>query len=245
MRYLAGRTNVHPETRMIDNPQFDRYAEEYEAQLARSLSPTGEDKNYYARGRMLWVLPQLRRLGVAPRRALDYGCGTGTAAPHLLKELGAERVVGVDVSPRSLEVARREHAGAGARFCLISEYEPAGEFDFAYTSGVFHHIPAGERGASVAYLSRALRRGGVLAFWENNPWNPGTRYTMSLNEFDRDAEMLSPPAARRLLSAGGFEILRADSLFYFPRPLAFLRWTEPYLARLPLGGLYLLLCRMP
>jgi hypothetical protein len=57
--------------------------------------------------------------------------------------------------------------------------------------------------------------------------------------------MLSPPAARRLLAAGGFELLRSDSLFYFPRSLAFLRWTEPYLARLPLGGQYLVLCRKP
>lgn len=230
---------------MIDSPEFDKYAETYDATLARALSATGEDKNYFARGRMLWMLPLLRRLGVPTRSVLDFGCGTGSAAPHLAAELGAEEIVGVDVSPKSLEVARREHGRTGVRFHLISEYEPAGEFDFAYTSGVFHHIPAEERARSVAYVLRALRPGGVFAFWENNPWNPGTRYTMSRNEFDADAVMLSPPEARRLLAAGGFRVLRSDSLFYFPRQLAFLRFAEPYLARLPLGGQYLVLCRKP
>jgi SAM-dependent methyltransferase len=142
-------------------------------------------------------------------------------------------------------VARREHGMRGASFHLIAEYEPAEEFDLAYTSGVFHHIPVEERARSVAYVLRALRPGGVFAFWENNPWNPGTRYTMSRNEFDADARMLSAPGARRLLAAGGFEILRSDSLFYFPRQLAFLRGLEPYLAPLPLGGQYLVLCRKP
>ena len=230
---------------MIDSPEFDKYAETYDATLSRALSATGEDKNYFARGRMLWMLPELRRLGVSARAVLDFGCGTGSAAPHLANELGAETVVGVDVSPKSLEVARREHGARGARFHLISEYGPAEEFDFAYTSGVFHHIPVEERARSVAYVFGALRPGGVFAFWENNPWNPGTRYTMSRNEFDADAVMLSPPEARRLLAAGGFRLLRSDSLFYFPRQLAFLRWAEPYLARLPLGGQYLVLCRKP
>lgn len=230
---------------MIDSPEFDRYAEDYDAMLARALSPTGEDKDYFARGRVLWLRPELRRLGVAPRRVLDFGCGTGSASPHLASELGAEKIVGVDVSPKSLDVARHDHADTGAAFRLITEYEPAEEFDLAYTSGVFHHIPAGERARSVAYVLRALRPGGLFAFFENNPWNPGTRYSMSRSPLDDDAVMLSPPAARRLLAAGGFEVLRTDSLFYFPRALRFLRPLEPRLARLPLGGQYLVLCRKP
>ena len=37
----------------------------------------------------------------------------------------------------------------------------------------------------------ALRPGGLFAFWENNPWNPGTRLVMSRIPFDRDAITLS------------------------------------------------------
>lgn len=233
------------ETTTTDDAQFDQYAETYDAALARSLSPTGEDKNYFARGRMLWLSAELARLGVRTRSVLDYGCGTGSAVPHIAAVLRPERLVGVDVSPKSLAVARRDHAATGAQFRLLGEYEPEGEFDLVYTNGVFHHIPPVERAGALLYVRRALKAGGLFAFWENNPWNPGTRYTMSRNEFDRDAVMLSPPQARRMLSAAGFRVLRSDSLFYFPRQLAFLRGLEPHLARLPLGGQYLVLCRKP
>ena len=173
---------------------------------------------------------------------LDFGCGTGSATPHLVEELGVSRVVGVDVSSKSLEVARRNH-GARAEFRLIGEGGPEGEFDLAYTSGVFHHIPVGERALSVEYVFRALRRGGLYAFWENSPWNPGTRFVMSRCPFDKDAVMLSPPEARGLLRGGGFEIVRTDFLFIFPASLSFQRRLEPPLSRLPLGGQYLVLCR--
>lgn len=231
---------------MIENAEFDKYAETYDAALAQGLAATGEDKHYFARGRMCWLRAQLARRNFTARSVLDFGCGTGTAAPHIAEELRPERIVGVDVSAKSLEVARREHAGVrGATFRVLTEYAPRAEFDLAYTNGVFHHIPRAEREASVAYVLKALRRGGLFAFFENNPWNPGTRYSMSRNPFDADAVMLSPPEARRLLRAGGFEVLRTDTLFYFPRQLAFLRGLEPQLSRLPLGGQYLVLCRKP
>jgi SAM-dependent methyltransferase len=230
---------------MIETPEFDKYAETYDQALARALSATGEDKHYFARARLRRLAAELERRGAPSRAVLDFGCGTGSAAPHIAEHLRPERLVGVDVSPKSIEVARREHAATGAEFRLLGDYEPAGEFDLAYTNGVFHHVPVEERARAVAYVLRALRPGGLFAFWENNPWNPGTRYTMSRNEFDADARLLSPPAARRLLAGAGFRLLRSESHFYFPRKLAFLRPLEPHLARLPLGGQYLVLCRKP
>ena len=231
---------------MTKEAEFDRYAEDYDAALAQGLAATGEDKNYFARGRLRWLRAEVQRRGFRPRAVLDFGCGTGSAAPHIAEELAPETLVGVDVSGKSLEVARREHAGAtGARFHLLTEYEPDNEFDLAYTNGVFHHIPRTERAGAVAYVFKSLRPAGLFAFFENNPWNPGTRYTMSRNPFDKDADMLSPPEARRLLASAGFEILRTETLFYFPRALSFLRPLEPTLARLPLGGQYLVLCRRP
>ena len=110
--------------------------------------------------------------------------------------------------------------------------------DVVYSNGTFHHIPPAERPGVVAYLWRALRPGGHLALWGNNPWNPGARLVMRRIPFDRDARPLSAPAARALLRAAGFEILRTDSLFLFPRRLRAFRCLEPALARLPLGAQY-------
>jgi SAM-dependent methyltransferase len=123
--------------------------------------------------------------------------------------------------------------------------EPRGEIDLAFCNGVFHHIPPAERAAAVAYLRAALRPGGVFALWENNPWNPGTRMVMRRIPFDRDAQTLSAPAARRLLRAGGFEIERTDFLFVFPRALRMLRPLERRLASAPLGAQYVVIARKP
>jgi hypothetical protein len=113
---------------------------------------------------------------------------------------------------------------------LISEYQASGQTDLAYCNGVFHHIP----------LARA---GGLFSFWENNPWSLTTRYVMSRCTFDRDAIMLSPPETRSLLRRGGFEVLRTDFRFIFPRKLRALRKIEDFVYRVPLGTQYQILCR--
>jgi 3' terminal RNA ribose 2'-O-methyltransferase Hen1 len=55
--------------------------------------------------RIAAVLEAVRASGA--RRVLDLGCGAGKLTRELLKEKGLERVVGVDVSHRALEVAAR------------------------------------------------------------------------------------------------------------------------------------------
>jgi SAM-dependent methyltransferase len=223
--------------------EFDAVAAEYDAALNQGLAASGESKEYFARGRLNWVRRWLQRLEAQPRDVLDYGCGTGTATPFLLECLKAETIVGVDVSASSLEVARRDHGSEKVQFAEIDRYTPEAQFDLAYCNGVFHHIPLEARAGSVQYVLRSLRPGGLFAFWENNPWNPGTRYVMSKIPFDRDAITLTPPEARQLLQTNGFEVIATNFLFIFPGSLGFLRVLEPPLARLPLGGQYMVLCR--
>ena len=222
---------------------FDSYAEAYDADLARGIAVSGEDKTYFAKGRVEWLARCVRRVGFQPKSVIDFGCGTGTAAPFLLDSLGAARVVGADQSENSLAVARRDNASAPRQFVRLDELAAEETFDLAYCNGVFHHIPIEEREEALACIHRSLRSGGIFAFWENNPWNPGTRYVMSRIPFDRDAVPISPAAGRRFLRAGGFEVLRMDFLFIFPRALRRLRGLEPALSGLPLGAQYQILCR--
>jgi len=228
-----------------DSPGFDEYATDYDTALHQGLSATGEDKLYFAKGRIEWLARCLRPLGERPETTMDFGCGTGSSVPYLLELIGSHAVLGLDLSERSLEVARRENDPQRSRFMQLRQYEPKGEIDLAFCNGVFHHVPVDKRPSTIAYIYDSLRTGGLFALWENNPWNPGTRYVMSRIPFDRDAITLTSIETRRLVQSAGFEILRTDFLFIFPKALHWFRGLEPLLARTPLGAQYQVLCRKP
>jgi len=224
---------------------FDDYADTYDLALNKGLALAGESKEYFARERVAWVARRLRDLRARPGSVLDFGCGTGSSAPFLDDLLGAESVTGLDISARSVMAAQRAFGSDRIRFARLADFQSEPAYDLAFCNGVFHHISPTERPTAVAIIHSALRPGGLFAFWENNPWNPGTRWVMSRIPFDRDAIPLAPTEAQRLLKAGGFEVVGIDFLFIFPRLLGFLRFTEPWLSRLPVGAQYLVLGRKP
>ena len=87
-----------------------------------------------------------------------------------LSRLGARRVVGLDLSPRSLELARR----AGARIELVESNVYAareavtGDFDLVYTTlGVLCWLPDIDLWARV--VARLLRPGGRLVLRDDHP----------------------------------------------------------------------------
>jgi SAM-dependent methyltransferase len=80
----------------------------------------------------------------SPRRALDFGCGVG----RLMAPLGlrAESIVGVDISPAMLDLARARCAEVAVRdasFVLSDETlsRVEGQFDFVHSFIVFQHVP--------------------------------------------------------------------------------------------------------
>jgi trans-aconitate methyltransferase len=222
---------------------FDEYAEAYEQALSNAIAVSGESREYFAEGRVAWLAHCLQEAGEMPRKLLDFGCGDGATTPLLLAALKAESAVGIDVSAKSLEVARKQYGTPQIKYEFIDEFKASGRMDLAYCNGVFHHIPPAQRTEALALVNGALRAGGLFSFWENSPWSLATRYVMSQCAFDRDAIMLSPPEARSLLHNGGFEILRTDFRFIFPRALRVLRKIEDFVYRVPLGTQYQILCR--
>jgi SAM-dependent methyltransferase len=221
-----------------DSSDFDSLIDRYDEQLVRGISVSGESREYFFRRRIEWLQRCLEQAGVSVRRILDFGCGTGAATPAWLDAFGPEGFVGVDESERSLERARATFGSEYVRFLNAAECPPEPRFDVVYANGVFHHVPPGERGAVVAWVRERLRRGGVFAFWENNPWSPAARYVMSRIPFDRNAVMVWPHQARRLVREAGFEVRRTDYLFFLPRALRVLRFAEPHFRWLPFGAQY-------
>ncbi|HMK29970.1 MAG TPA: methyltransferase [Terriglobales bacterium] len=215
---------------------FDQYAANYDTSLEAALRTTGEDKSFYCQGRIA-LLRGL--LPLAPRNIMDFGCGTGAAVPLLQQLQPDASVTGVDVSARSLDVARESYPTAHFYHLSSPDAGRVSNLDLVHVNGVFHHIVPGERQSWLQWINQRMVAGGVLAIFENNPWNPGTRYVMSNCEFDRDAVMLSQLETTRHMQEAGFSVLGCWHLFFFPRAMKWLRFAEPCLRRVPLGGQYL------
>ena len=102
----------------------------------------------------LWLgnlMPKLARHGLAGRRLLDVGCGTGKSFIPMLRR-GWE-VTACDISPAMVELAR-EKAGGAARLSVADMRElPAfGEFDLVWAlDDAVNYLLSGEE------LERALR----------------------------------------------------------------------------------------
>ena len=232
-------TAVMSETR----PEFDSYAQNYDAALQQGLAVSGESKEYFAEGRVTFLQKCLTRLRHSPARALDFGCGTGTSVPLLHALPGMSFVQGIDLSSESIAQAQQAHGHSQRRFQPLGDYQPDGSFDLVFCNGVFHHIPLDQRAQAIKTIYDSLKPGGIFALWENNPWNPATRYVMSRIPFDKDAITLTPHQSRELVRAGGLQVLRTDYLFIFPRMLKWLRPVEQAITSWPVGTQYQVLCR--
>ena len=222
-------------------PEFDKSARSYESLFKPWLKVAGASREYFARSRMNWLALLLRDLGVAPTRALDFGCGTGMSLPLLSETLGAREIVGLDPSEESLAVARE--VDQTMLLATPDAYHPQGDVDLVFCNGVFHHIPLAERPGAIGYIYRCLRPGGILALWENNPWNPVHDFAMRHSEIDRNAIPVPPPESRRLVGLERFEVLRTDYLFFFPGYFSWLRPVERLLIKVPVGAQYQVLAR--
>lgn len=227
------------------DPYFDQYAETYDEDLRKALSVSGEGKEYFAEGRMEWLARWLAGLGQRADTVLDFGCGTGTAIPFALDSLKARKIVGEDVSEESLAIARQMHSGEPRASFRSPDGGVGASFDLAFCNGVFHHIDPERRGECLTHVLDSLRPGGIFALFENNPWNPATRYVMSRCAFDADAITLSPIETRSIMRRAGFRILTTRFLFVFPAFLNCLRFLESPLSPLPLGTQYVVIGMKP
>ncbi len=224
----------------MSEPYFD-LSKEYDRMLEKGLRLSGEDKYYFIEHRVQDLKSNLPR-DFHPLRILDFGCGIGDTSSYLAKVFPGAKVVGTDNAENALDHAREKYGSSCVSFIHLDNFTEAGTFDLCYVNGVFHHIHPNLLPPTTKRIHEALKPGGFFALFENNPWNLGTRMVMNRIPFDRDAHLLSPFNCRSLLREGGFECSRPiRSLFYFPRFLALLRFTEPCLSHLPLGGQYYVL----
>ena len=96
---------------------------------------------------------------------LDIGCGTGENALYLAER--GHAVLGIDLAPRAIELARGKASARGieAEFMVCDVLQPPDfgrVFDTAIDSGVFHVFDDEGKEAYVRCVLEALRPGGTL-----------------------------------------------------------------------------------
>jgi cyclopropane fatty-acyl-phospholipid synthase-like methyltransferase len=151
-------------------------------------TPTGWDAAYEAGSRPPWDIgrpqPAFVRLadgGLLSGRVLDAGCGTGEHA--LLAAARGADAVGVDVSPRAIEQARRKADERGLTVRLeVADALSLGElgltFDTVIDSGLFHVFDDADRARYVTSLASVLPPGGtcyLMCFSDRQPGTFGPR----------------------------------------------------------------------
>ncbi len=145
------------------NTDSDTYQSDHGPQLAAPRGP----------GWGVWQIPEteLRVLGdVKGLDILEFGCGGAQWSIALAKQ-GA-RPVGLDLSDKQLEHARRLMAEAGVDFPLVhasGEAVPLPDESFDVVFCDYGAMTFADPYATVAEASRLLRPGGLLAFCGATP----------------------------------------------------------------------------
>lgn len=217
---------------------FDK-STEYDEMLNKGISLSGEDKYFFIRGRFADLVKSLPP-GKEIKSLLDFGCGVGDATLLMTEYFPEAEITGSDTAANAIKYAGIKNSANGTiRYIEIKDFQFINEFDLCFVNGVFHHIPIEQRASAVKMIYDSLKPGGLLALFENNPLNPGTRMVMSRIPFDKDAITLTHYATRRMLVSAGFKIkIKPRFLFYFPKALGFLRPLERFFVHVPLGAQY-------
>jgi ubiquinone/menaquinone biosynthesis C-methylase UbiE len=147
-------------------------------------------------------------------RAVDVGTGTGALALALAPHV--REVVGVDLVPELLELAReRGDAFENVTFAVGDATRldfGDGGFDLAGTARTLHHVARPE--LVVAELSRVTRRGGhVLVIDQLAPTDPLEAVDLDRFERARDpshARLLPDADMRALFDANRLVLVRAE-----------------------------------
>ena len=176
-----------------------------------------EQRHFWFKGFRSFVRPLIEQ-ALAGRQApdiLDCGCGTGNNMV-MLGEFG--RASGFDLSWHGLEFAR-DYGQRRVAHASITDIPFAGDrFDLATAFDVLYSLPGEAEGAAIRELYRVIRPGGHLIV------NVAALDILRGNHsiFGGEVRRSSRRRLRRVLSEGGFQILRLTytNFTLFPLMLA-------------------------
>ncbi|MBK8980936.1 MAG: class I SAM-dependent methyltransferase [Ignavibacteria bacterium] len=221
------------ETEKVD---FDNYAGRYENVLEKQLDFFGEENSYFAEYKVELVKDTLTQ---PPKKILEFGCGIGRNLKFFSKYFPDSEIYGADISAKSIEIAKSENPDV--KFFLLNDEEikkHSGKFDLVFVSCVFHHIAPSLRTESMKTIYSMMKNEGSAYIFEHNPYNPVTRHIVNTCEWDTDAILLNMKESVELMENSGLKVNEKNYTLFFPAALKFMRFTENFLKKIPMGGQY-------
>lgn len=188
---------------------------------------TEHAERYESAGQRLWKLFLERRPIEPGDFVLDIGCGTGKSTRDAARLAAPGQVLGVDLSSKMLDYARRrseEQGLANVRFeqadAQVHPFEEAA-FDVAISS--FGVMFFADPSAAFANIGRALKPGGRLAVlaWQalaENEWLNVVREALAVGRTLPQPPpsapgpfgLADPAHVRRVLGSGGFHDIQFE-----------------------------------
>ncbi|HZI65002.1 MAG TPA: methyltransferase domain-containing protein [Thermoanaerobaculia bacterium] len=215
----------------------DLYPDEYFDQLHRVTPFAAPDRKWRERDRDILALADPR----PDKTVLDLGSALGDVC--FLLAAHVKEAIGVDASPRAIELARArasERGLANVRFVPGDVADlgaiPERSIDVAGAFDLLEHVDDETVRRMLRSLVRVLKPGGVFVAYTPNREHYVERLKAAnfvLKQFPEHIAVRRPREIRRLFESAGW---RVRSLTYSPAPFPVVRWLERALMPVPLLG---------
>lgn len=163
---------------------------------------------------------------------LEIGCGTG----DLLAGLKPKKGVGIDISPKMVEVAQKKYPQLIFRVMDAEDLKLTGQFDYIIISdtvGYFEDVQL-----AFGQLQKVCRPSTrVIITYQNFFWLPiiNLAERLRLKMPSRKLNWLSPEDLSNLLLLEDFETIKTGQRLLLPKHLPIISWlVNRYLAQMPL-----------
>lgn len=158
-------------------------------------------------------LVQLAR--VQPReRVLDVGCGTGSLAVAVRRQIPSATVFGLDASPEMIARARKKALRSGVEIDFRQSIAeaipfPDAQFDVAFATVMLHHLGPAARRACATDIRRVLKPGGR---WLLVDFEGPARHAGGILRFFHRHGHIKPGDLAALARDAGFEIVESGAV---------------------------------
>lgn len=226
----------------MNKAEFDKFAEEYKSIHARNIKLSGEKPDFFAEYKVFdtALLAKKYQLNNSSIRIMDFGAGVGNSVPFFKKHFLNADLVCLDVSEKSLEIAKERFPNQ-AEFVLFDGRRIPYDndtFDVVFVACVFHHIDASQHNLFLKEILRVLVSGGILVIFEHNPYNPLTLQAVNTCVFDKNAKLIKARDFKHRLMVNDFKNVLVKYRIFFPRALKRARFLEPFMTWIPFGAQY-------